>query len=118
MQDSPWVPPVQEEKGASVAELCISSPHLACSPLNIGRRGAGHGRDLGEPSCSLLCCHTPARASGLEVQQEMGNSCHFFSDPCSKKISSQDADLPGTLRLAKESTRVGVFLGKDRGSTG
>lgn len=66
-------------------------------------------------SQSSLCCHTPTRSSGLQVQEKMGNSCHFFSVSYSRKVNSQDSELPRTIRLAKESTRVGVFPGKDRG---
>lgn len=44
----------------------------------------------------------------------MGNSCHFLYVPYSKKVKSQGTVLP---QLAKESRRVGVLPGKDRGRT-
>lgn len=53
----------------------------------------------------FLCCHTPTRASGSQVQEEMGNSCQFPSMPYSGKIKFQDAEPPRTLK--KDSTRVG-----------
>lgn len=50
-------------------------------------------------------------------QEEMDSPWHFLSVPYSGKINFQDAEQPRTLKLAKESMRVGVLPGKDRGRT-
>lgn len=51
--------------------------------------------------------HPPV--SSLQVQEWLGNSCHFLSMPYSGKMNSQDAEPSRTLKLAEESMRVGVL---------
>lgn len=104
----PGFTPVWEEKGTSVAELCISSPHLASSSNNMCQCVAGQDQELGLDSC-LPAAATHPPVSGLQVREWLGNSCHFLSMPYSGKINSQDVEPSRTLKLAEESTRVGVL---------
>lgn len=58
----PAFPPIWEEKGTSVAELCISSPDLAHSSNKVMCQcGAAQVQELRQDSQSSLCCHTPTR---------------------------------------------------------